>query len=41
MLSLITKTSMETMDGQDFISINENEIEGHPSITKLYDAIDY
>ena len=41
MLSLITKTSLETQDGQDFISINEDEIEGHPSIMKLYDAIDY
>jgi hypothetical protein len=41
MLSLITKTSLETKDGQDFISINEDDIEGHPSIMKLYDAIDY
>jgi len=41
MLSLITKTSLETEDGQDFISINEDDIEGHPSIMKLYDAIDY
>jgi serine/threonine protein kinase len=41
MLSLITKTSLETLDGHDFISINEDEIEGHPSIMKLYDAIDY
>lgn len=41
MLSLITKTSLETENGKDFISINENNIDGHPSIMKLYDAIDY
>ena len=41
MLSLITKTSLESLDGQEYISIDEEGIEGHPSIMKLYDAIDY
>lgn len=41
MLSLITKTSLETHEGQDFIAMNETGgIEGHPSLMKLYDAID-
>ena len=40
MLSLVTKSSFETVEGQDFITTNEQGLEGHPSIMKLYDAID-
>ena len=40
MLSLITKSSFETFEGQEFITTNDQGLEGHPSIMKLYDVID-
>ena len=40
MLSIITKSSFETLEGQDYITTDGYGLEGHPSIMKLYDVID-
>ena len=41
MLSLISRTSFESLNGENFISINKDDISGHPNIMKLYDVIDH